>query len=66
MADLYFGNDLGEILGPYTADEIEPQQRAKQHLGLGKGREVYAVRAQSTAHARAILRDRLHGKSTGA
>lgn len=47
----YLGNEHGLLLGPYDADEIGAQIRAKKTLTQGGESEVWVIRASSYAIA---------------
>jgi hypothetical protein len=58
--DIFFGNDRGLVLGPYTKGEIQPQLRAVEKLRGGEAAcEVYAVPARSLAEAESKLQREL-------
>jgi hypothetical protein len=59
--EIYFGNDRGLVLGPYTKGKIQPQLRAVETLRGGpEGKnEVYAIPARSIAEADTKLQRQL-------
>ena len=58
--EIFYGNDRGLVLGPYTKGEIQPQLRAVEKLRGGEAAcEVYAVPAGSLAEAESKLRREL-------
>jgi hypothetical protein len=52
--ELYFGNSVGVLIGPYDPGEIGPQLRAKKKLSDG-GQTVWAIHARDWDDAAAKL-----------